>query len=144
MILKNKNFLLIYFSFLLIFGGLRAFSTGFTFLIKPFGVTDSVKISYLEVSPLPFGLIFSSFLFHFLKNKPDYKKAYIFCNFLIVISFILFYFSLESESFVFQICSLALFGMGSLAYIPLFLEWAQEESFPAAESTIVGIMIAGA
>jgi hypothetical protein len=97
----------------------------------------------MEVSTLPSGLIASAGIFYFIKKIPFYKKAYLFCCFSLMISMLLFYFSLQSDNFIFQILSIALIGVGGISYYPIALEWAQEECFPASESTIVGVMIAG-
>jgi Na+/melibiose symporter-like transporter len=93
-IIKNGNFWLIFISYILFFGMSRAFLNGFPFFIKPYGITDSVKVAILEVSSLPTGLIASAIIFYFLKKTPFYKKAYIFCIFITIIFKILFYFSL--------------------------------------------------
>ncbi|XP_050313603.1 uncharacterized MFS-type transporter C09D4.1-like [Anthonomus grandis grandis] len=86
------------------------------------------------------GMIGSLIFGFFLDKTHKYKETTVFIYFAAVISIVVSMFSLTSYSKVFVYLSFATVGVFTNAYMPVGFEFAVEITYPADESTTIGIL----
>jgi Na+/melibiose symporter-like transporter len=147
----NKDYILLFFAFCILFGGFKTLTVCISYIVIPYGIgisdgiLEPMKISYLLVAPIPSGLVFSIFFAHRLKKTQNYRIYALFCNLCIILGLVLLYFTLNSptHNYLYTFLDISLIGAGLIPVIPILTEWAQEVAYPAPESLILGTVIAG-
>ena len=141
-LLRNKNYILLFFCFNFIYGVYSALATVISSLTHPYGY----KISDNSVFSLVFlvaGILNSFFLGTILDKYQNYKKLITFICFSSAVSIGLLALSLPQKNMALQVLVMALNGAFIIPIMSVTYSFAVELAYPLPEALVNGMLITG-
>lgn len=138
---KKRDYFFLGISFAFYYGSFTILAIILSFLIKPFGYTDTLDTSIIAMTPAITGLMGCILGSLYLKKTNKYK-FYILLGEVASFIFLLLFMACLNLGLPLMIISVGVVGFFIVPLIPGMLEFACEISFPIGEGTSTGFIYA--